>query len=197
MTEQFRVLVVDDDDTLLQLLSETVETMGCDATSASSGLDALNIISERKFDIVVTDLKMPGMDGLKLLEEVKKIDKDVVVIMVTGYATLETAVKAIEKGAYDYIAKPFRLDELMVVIKNACERLRLLKQKKALLEELKGAYNEIDRLKKVSTASADAGGDDANKENPLEAIDFESFKRRNYSQPIDIETARKKYFSDI
>ncbi|VAV85540.1 hypothetical protein MNBD_DELTA01-334 [hydrothermal vent metagenome] len=196
MTEQFKVLVVDDDDTLLQLLTETVQTMGCFATSARSGLDALNLISVRKFDIVVTDLKMPGMDGLKLLEEIKKIDRDVVVIMVTGYATLETAVKAIEKGAYDYIAKPFRLDELMVVIKNACERLRLLKQKNALLDELKGAYTEIDRLKKVATAPSE--GDAANnQDNPLEAIDFESFKRRNYSQPIDIETARKKYFSDI
>ncbi len=196
MTEQFKVLVVDDDDTLLQLLTETVQTMGCSATAAHSGLDALNIISERKFDIVVTDLKMPGMDGLSLLEEIKKIDKDVVVIMVTGYATLETAVKAIEKGAYDYIAKPFRLDELMVVIKNACERLRLLKQKNALLDELKGAYNEIDRLKKVSL---DSEGADESKaaEQSLETIDFESFKRRNYSQPIDIEAARKKYFSDI
>ncbi len=196
MTEQFRVLVVDDDDTLLQLLTETVQTMGCSAAAAHSGLDALNLISERKFDIVVTDLKMPGMDGLSLLEEIKKIDKDVVVIMVTGYATLETAVKAIEKGAYDYIAKPFRLDELMVVIKNACERLRLLKQKNALLDELKGAYNEIDRLKKVSLDSEEPGEAKA-QEHSLETIDFESFKRRNYSQPIDIETARKKYFSDL
>jgi len=196
MTEQFKVLVVDDDDTLLQLLTETVKTMGCLATSARSGIDALNLISERKFDILVTDLKMPGMDGLKLLEEAKKIDKDVVVIMVTGYATLETAVKAIEKGAYDYIAKPFRLDELMVVIKNACERLRLMKQKNALLDELKGAYTEIDRLKKVATAPGE-GGAANNQDNPLEAIDLETFKRRNYSQPIDIEAARKKYFSDV
>lgn len=196
MTDQFKVLVVDDDDTLLQLLTETVQTMGCVATSARSGLDALNIISERKYDIVVTDLKMPGMDGLQLLAEIKKVDKDVVVIMVTGYATLETAVKAIEKGAYDYIAKPFRLDELMVVIKNACERLRLLKQKSALLEELKGAYNEIDRLKKVATVSSESQETD-NQDVSLETIDFESFKRRNYQQPIDIETARKKYFSDI
>lgn len=196
MTEQFKVLVVDDDDTLLQLLTETVQTMGCEAVSARSGRDALDIISERKYDIVVTDLKMPGMDGLELLGEIKKIDKDVVVIMVTGYATLETAVKAIEKGAYDYIAKPFRLDELMVVIKNACERLRLLKQKSALLDELKGAYNEIDRLKKVAEVAVDSESA-VNADNSLDAIDFESFKRRTYQQPIDIETARKKYFSDI
>ncbi len=195
MTEHFKVLVVDDDDTLLQLLKETVQTMGCEAASARRGLDALNLISERKFDIVVTDLKMPGMDGLELLEEIKKIDRDIVVIMVTGYATLETAVKAIEKGAYDYIAKPFRLDELMVVIKNACERLRLLKQKNALLDELRGAYTEIDRLKKVATAPGESVAAKT-QDNPLEAIDFESFKRRNYSQPIDIEAARKKYFSD-
>jgi DNA-binding NtrC family response regulator len=196
VTEQFKVLVVDDDETLLQLLTETVQTMGCSATSARNGIDALNMISERKFDIVVTDLKMPGMDGLELLAEIKKVDKEVVVIMVTGYATLETAVKAIEKGAYDYIAKPFRLDELMVVIKNACERLRLLKQKSALLDELKGAYNEIDRLKQVATASSDVSAADE-QEVSLETIDFESFKRRSYQQPIDIESARKKYFSDV
>ncbi len=198
-SEKFKVLIVDDDETLLQLLTETVQTMGCIAGSACSGHEALKLLRKEKYDIVVSDLKMPGMDGLELLREIKELDKDIVVIIVTGYATLETAVKAIERGAYDYIAKPFRLDELMVVIKNACERLRLLKQKNALLDELRGAYGEIERLKKIAGCNDNqrmdggaAGGE------PLDNnVDYDTFGQRQYRFPVDINTAKKKYISDV
>jgi DNA-binding NtrC family response regulator len=153
--EKFKILITDDDMDLRELLTEAVKNWGYEVSVARDGDEALRKLRMERFDIVITDLMMPGMDGLALLQKIKDLDKEILVIIITGYATIETAVKAIESGAYDYIAKPFRLDELMIVIKNACERLRLVLQNRALLEELRTAYGEIGVLKKA--LSADEG----------------------------------------
>jgi DNA-binding NtrC family response regulator len=153
--EKFRILITDDDMDLRELLTEAVKNWGYEVSVARDGDEALRKLRMERFDIVITDLMMPGMDGLALLQKVKDLDKEILVIIITGYATIETAVKAIENGAYDYIAKPFRLDELMIVIKNACERLRLVLQNRALLEELRTAYGEIAVLKKALSSGGE------------------------------------------
>ena len=150
--EKFKILITDDDMDLRELLTEAVKNWGYVVSVARDGDEALRKLRMERFDIVITDLMMPGMDGLALLQKIKDLDKEILVIIITGYATIETAVKAIESGAYDYIAKPFRLDELMIVIKNACERLRLVLQNRALLEELRTAYGELAVLKKALSA---------------------------------------------
>lgn len=150
--EKFKILITDDDMDLRELLTEAVKNWGYEVSVARDGDEALRKLRMERFDMVITDLMMPGMDGLALLQKIKDLDKEILVIIITGYATIETAVKAIESGAYDYIAKPFRLDELMIVIKNACERLRLVLQNRALLEELRTAYGEIGVLKKALSA---------------------------------------------
>lgn len=142
-----KVLITDDDGDLRELLTEAVSNWGYAVSVAKDGDEALRRLRMDRYDIVITDLMMPGMDGLTLLGKIKELDREILVIIITGYATIETAVKAIELGAYDYIAKPFRLDELMIVIKNACERLRLVMQNRALLDELRSAYGEISVLK--------------------------------------------------
>ncbi|MCC6502395.1 MAG: sigma-54-dependent Fis family transcriptional regulator [Deltaproteobacteria bacterium] len=147
--EKFKILITDDDMDLRELLTEAVKNWGYEVSVAKEGDEALRKLRMERFDIVITDLMMPGMDGLALLQKIKELDKEILVIIITGYATIETAVKAIETGAYDYITKPFRLDELMIVIKNACERLRLVLQNRGLLEELRTAYGEIAVLKKA------------------------------------------------
>ncbi|MBI5344316.1 MAG: sigma-54-dependent Fis family transcriptional regulator [Deltaproteobacteria bacterium] len=161
--EKFKILITDDDSDLRELLIEAVRNWGYDADVAKEGEEALRKLRMVRYDIVVCDLMMPGMDGITLLRKVKELDKDILVIIITGYATIETAVTAIEAGAYDYIAKPFRLDELMIVIKNACERLRLIFQNKALLDELRGAYAELSSLKKALGVPVDrpSTGDEA------------------------------------
>lgn len=146
-TENIKVLITDDDGDLRELLTEAVSNWGYAVSVAKDGDEALRRLRMDRYDIVITDLMMPGMDGLTLLGKIKDLDRDILVIIITGYATIETAIKAIELGAYDYIAKPFRLDELMIVIKNACERLRLVMQNRALLDELRSAYGEISVLK--------------------------------------------------
>ncbi|MFQ5736848.1 MAG: sigma-54-dependent transcriptional regulator [Thermodesulfobacteriota bacterium] len=145
--DNIKILITDDDRDLRELLTEAVRNWGYTVSVAKDGDEALRRLRMDSYDIVITDLMMPGMDGLALLNKIKGLDRDILVIIITGYATIETAVKAIEAGAYDYIAKPFRLDELMIVIKNACERLRLFMQNKALLDELRNAYGEISVLK--------------------------------------------------
>ncbi|GMR05203.1 MAG: hypothetical protein BMS9Abin23_1149 [Thermodesulfobacteriota bacterium] len=142
-----RVLMTDDDRNLRDLLEEALMDWGYEVRVAVSGEDALEKIKAERSDIVITDLRMPGMGGLKLLEKIKEYDEDILVIVITGYATIETAVKAIESGAYDYITKPFRLDELMVIMKNASNLLGLTARNRALLEKLDEAYGEIDNLK--------------------------------------------------
>jgi len=145
--EDFRILVTDDDVDLRELLTEAVKDWGYGVFTSKDGKDAMRRLETEKFDIVITDLMMPVMDGLTLLNKIKELDNDILVIIITGYATIDTAVKAIEAGAYDYIAKPFRLDELMIVLNNACERLKLTRQNRSLLKELQNAYAEISMLK--------------------------------------------------
>ena len=159
--EKFKILITDDDMDLRELLTEAVKNWGYVVSVARDGDEALRKLRMERFDIVITDLMMPGMDGLALLQKIKDLDKEVLVIIITGYATIETAVKAIESGAYDYIAKPFRLDELMIVIKNACERLRLVLQNRALLEELRTAYGELAVLKNALSAGQEPQPDGA------------------------------------
>lgn len=156
--EKFKILIADDDLDLRELLIEAVRNWGYEVSLAKDGEEALRKLKMDHFHMVITDLMMPGMDGLQLLQRIRGLDSDILVIIITGYATLETAVKAIETGAYDYIAKPFRLDELMIVIKNACERLRLTLQNRSLLEELRTAYGEIAVLKKALGSGAETAG---------------------------------------
>ena len=98
------------------------------------------------FDLIITDLMMPGADGMEVLREAKERNPDSVVILVTGYASLDSALQAIRGGAYDYIRKPFKLDELEIVVKNACEKIMLVRENKGLLRRLKEALEEMKRL---------------------------------------------------
>ncbi len=189
--EKFKILIADDDLDLRELLIEAVRNWGYEVSLAKDGEEALRKLKMDHFHMVITDLMMPGMDGLQLLQRIRELDSDILVIIITGYATLETAVKAIETGAYDYIAKPFRLDELMIVIKNACERLRLTLQNRSLLEELRTAYGEIAVLKKALGPGAETAGrapDRAGRETEAEAGHKDGpnpFKHQEYLREAD------------
>lgn len=186
--EKFKILITDDDMDLRELLTEAVKNWGYEVSVARDGDEALRKLRMERFDIVITDLMMPGMDGLTLLQKIKDLDKEILVIIITGYATIETAVKAIESGAYDYIAKPFRLDELMIVIKNACERLRLVLQNRALLEELRTAYGEMAILKKALSAGAEPqpeGVVDASLQDPASIEGLKPARYQEYLREAD------------
>jgi two-component system, NtrC family, response regulator AtoC len=128
MNKSVNILVVDDDRQIADMLKEYLAERGLAVTAVYGGREALTAFSDGKFPIVIVDMKMPDLDGMAVLESVKKMDRAAVVIMITGYGTLDSAVAAINCGAYDFIAKPFKWEELEIVLRRAIERHRSLKQ---------------------------------------------------------------------
>ncbi|MCA9281365.1 MAG: sigma-54-dependent Fis family transcriptional regulator [Phycisphaeraceae bacterium] len=126
------VLVVDDKEMLRDSIALTLSRAGFTVIAASDGGAALDLIARRHPDAVVTDLKMPGMTGVELIEKIREMDDDLPVVLMTAFGTIETAVKAIKLGAFDYITKPFEGDELVVAVKRAIEHA-VLKRENTLL----------------------------------------------------------------
>ena len=142
------MLIVDDDKGLCEMLDDMFsQETEIGVTSRNNGLDAIEEIRKKNFDLILTDLMMPGANGIEVLKTAKEIDEGVHVIIITGFASLETAMEAIRKGAYDYITKPFKLDEIRIVVQNACEKIRLLRENRALIENLEQSYQELKTLK--------------------------------------------------
>jgi two-component system response regulator PilR (NtrC family) len=123
-----RVMVVDDEENIREVLSNYLESMNYEVDTAEDGQDALNKFSKGDFDLIISDLLMPNVDGLELLKRVRNIDKEVIFLMITGYPSIETAVDAIKKGAYDYITKPFHMEDVKLRIERAFEK-RSLKER--------------------------------------------------------------------
>jgi DNA-binding NtrC family response regulator len=138
--ERGRVLVVDDKENLLKLF-EKILGDAYDLTTASDGGRALSLVASQEFDVVVTDLRMPGADGFEVLKAVKARAPDTEVVMMTAYATVQDAVQAMKDGAYDYLAKPFDPDAAALVVSRALERKRLREQAASLRREVEGIYS--------------------------------------------------------
>lgn len=136
------ILVVDDEKDMLHLLKRSLEPdLKCRVTIASSAEEALSIFKENYFDLVLLDIKMPGMDGLALLEILKKDSPDQTVIMMTAFGTIDSAVEAMKRGAYDFITKPFDHDALLLRMEKALERSALLKENQRLQKACQGNFS--------------------------------------------------------
>jgi len=123
--DQKSILIVDDDQGILGVLSGFFSQLDYQVTTAVNGEDALSKYAPGRFDLVVSDLVMPDMDGLTLLKRLTAMDERTVFLMITGYPTLETAVDAIKNGAYDYVVKPFNLEDLKFKVERALLNKRL------------------------------------------------------------------------
>ncbi len=130
------ILVIDDKESMRGMLAETLSGEGYDVDTAADGRSGINRAKEKKFDVVLTDLKLPEMDGIAVLSQLKEADPDLAVIVMTAFGTIETAVEAMKLGAVDFIAKPFDTDRLGVIIKKALENRRLVAENALLREEL-------------------------------------------------------------
>jgi DNA-binding NtrC family response regulator len=119
-----KILVVDDDQQMRLDLSEILSMEGYDVDSAGSGEEALELVKKNGYDIVISDLKMPGMSGMELLAHIKRLKPEIRVIMITAYATIESAVEAMRRGASDYISKPFKINEIEVAVRRALEEAK-------------------------------------------------------------------------
>jgi DNA-binding NtrC family response regulator len=123
-----KILVVDDDQNLADNLVEYLGRLGYQAVAAYGGRQAVEMFGKEPFHLVITDLLMPEMSGLQVLEAAKALDSRVIVLVITGYGTIQSAVAAIREGAYDFLPKPFKMNELEVIITRALERHTLFRQ---------------------------------------------------------------------
>jgi two-component system, NtrC family, response regulator AtoC len=136
VTSRGRLLLIDDDPGSLSSLHEALSREGYEVTAQSSGEEALKLRDHTEFDVVVTDLRMPGVDGLQVVRAFKAAHPETVVIVMTGFASMETVVDAIAAGAYDYISKPFRLDQMRLKIRQSLEQAKLLRENRDLRERV-------------------------------------------------------------
>ncbi|MCG6911121.1 MAG: sigma-54 dependent transcriptional regulator [Deltaproteobacteria bacterium] len=161
------ILIVDDEKNYPPILAAVMEEEGYESLMANSGEEALNILKHSDVDLVLTDMKMPAMDGIALLENVKKKDPELPVIMMTAYGTVEKAVEAMQKGAYSYIMKPFDNESLIVYVNKAISMYRVIKENRRLRQTVESQYSfgniigkskkmqaVFDTIRKIAPASA-------------------------------------------
>ncbi len=141
------IMVVDDEQDIRDGSERILSRIGLRVLKASRGDEALEILGKESVSIVLLDLKMPGMDGMEVLEHLRKIDQDILVIVITGYATVETATEAMKLGAYDFISKPFEPDQLRIVVNRALERIRLTQAAAKLEQERRRTLSDLDAEK--------------------------------------------------
>ncbi len=162
------MLVVDDEDVALGNLTHVLKKEGYEVTAVSSGTEALVSLDRKEFDLVLTDLKMEKVDGLRILERTKELYPDTEVIMITGYATVDSAIHAMKAGAYHYIAKPYKLDMVRKVVREALEKRSLKRENIQLKEHLKAVRGEDEivtsnpKMKKLLAMAAQVAQSDSN-----------------------------------
>jgi DNA-binding NtrC family response regulator len=140
MSKLGRILVIDDEVDILENCARLLSHLGYGVVTESDSTKAPAVFERERPDLVLTDLRMPGLDGLGVLQAIRSIDPEATVILITAYATIETAVEAIKEGAFDYLPKPFSIDQLKVCIQRALEQRRLRQENRRLLEQLTETY---------------------------------------------------------
>jgi len=200
MTET-RILVVDNELSMRELLAITLRKEGYDVSAADGGEAAIEALRLEPFDLVITDVRMPKVDGVQVLRTAKELAPETMVIMITAFSSTEIAVEAMKLGAYDYITKPFKLDEIKLIIKNALERKRLREENLFLRKQLETQYrfeNIIGKSPKIvelfdtirKTAGSQAtvmiiGESGTGKELVARAIHFNSYRRDKPFVPVN------------
>ena len=189
------ILIVDDEKNYPLILSAILEDEGYETLTANSGREALEKLRNSDVDLVLTDMKMPSMDGIELLEKIKRIDSELPVIMMTAYGTVEKAVEAMQKGAYNYILKPFDNDSLVLYVNKAVSLYRVIKENRRLRDAVTSQYrfdniigkskpmqNVFETIRKVAPATANVlieGESGTGKELVAKSIHFNSPRKNN------------------
>ncbi len=196
-----KILVVDDELVVCKSVQRILSPEGYEVETALSGQEALERLGQESFDLVITDLKMPGMDGMELLSKIKEKDPEMIIIMITGYSTVQTAVQAMKMGALDYIPKPFTPEELIVVVEKALDKKKLIFENIYLRKELEAKYSfenivgnspnmqEVFKfIRKVAPADSTVlvyGESGTGKELIARAIHFNSPRKNKPFFPVD------------
>src|ERR671918_2633521 len=146
MRRNASILVIDDEEIMREILEALLTRSGYTVRLAENAAEGLELARTTSFDAAVVDMMMPGMDGISALDELKKIDDDLPVLMITAFASVENAIVAMKRGAFDYITKPFKNDEVLVVVRNALAQRRLVAENRALRQNLQARSNRFSGL---------------------------------------------------
>src|SRR5437773_4302162 len=140
------ILVIDDEEIMREILDALLTREGYQVRLASTAPEGLDLLRSMPFDAAIVDVMLPGMDGITALDEFKKIDDDLPVLMITAFASVENAIAAMKRGAFDYITKPFKNDEVLVVLRNALAQRRLVAENRALRQNLQARSNRFGSI---------------------------------------------------
>jgi two-component system response regulator PilR (NtrC family) len=140
------ILVIDDEEIMREILDALLTREGYRVRLAASAEEGLELARTLPFDAAIVDVMLPGMDGIAALEELKKINDELPVVMITAFASVETAIAAMKRGAFDYVTKPFKNDEVLVVVRNATERNRLVQENRTLRQSVQGQYQNFANI---------------------------------------------------
>jgi CheY-like chemotaxis protein len=152
-----RIWIAEDEDELREALGKSLSQEGREILLFADGKELLEHLKrDPAFDIIIADLLMPEVDGLQVLQKSKECNPEGIVIIMTGYAALDTAIRAIRGGAYDYIRKPFKLDEIEIIVKNAGEKIVLVRENRRLLQRLKDTMEEMREIRNPPAHAPDA-----------------------------------------
>ena len=144
-----RILIIDDEEMALMNLEHILKKQGYEIITADTGPKGLNLLKSGNFDVVLTDLKMEKVDGMRILEQCRQLHPYSEVIMITGYATVDSAIEAMKKGAYHYVSKPYRIDAVRKIVEEALEKIRLREENVQLKQDLK-RFQEAGQVKIVT-----------------------------------------------
>jgi FixJ family two-component response regulator len=162
-------VIIDDDRSIGEVLEDIVSRDDVSVRVFADGHEAIEFIETHPVDIVITDLMMPTVGGLEVLDFARQVNPETLVIIITGHASLETAIEAVKKGAYDYIRKPFKIEEFEIAFNNAVERIRLVQQNQELIKELEVAY---DRLVEAEKDVGHCEGKDRREDQKIAYLNF-------------------------
>ena len=146
MQKNGSILVVDDEEIMREILETLLKSEGYSVRLAASGEEGIELARNIPFDAAIVDVMMPGIDGMATLEALKKLDDELAVIMVTAYASVENAITSMKRGAFDYITKPFKNDEVLVVVRNALEQRRLVHENRNLRQNIQERYHKFANI---------------------------------------------------
>lgn len=194
-----KVLIIDDEASIRRTLSEILQYEKYAVEAAATGMEALAFVRDNEFDVILCDIKMPEMDGIETLEAIRQLT-DAPVIMISGHGTIETAVEAIKKGAYDYISKPPDLNRLLITLKNALDKSKLITETKALKKVVSKQFEMVGQsvaiqeirlmIEKIAPTSARVlitGENGTGKE--LVARQLHALSSRSYTPFIEVNCA--------
>lgn len=149
----FRILIADDDEIVRDVVTTLLSREGYVVITAVNGLDAIDRLRIEEVHLVITDLMMPGASGIEVLKYAVRSNPDIAVVILTACGTLDTKLEAIEEGAYDYLTKPFKMQELSILAERAYQRTLLIADNRELRKNLRDTYRDLEILKNVATSN--------------------------------------------